>query len=88
VLEHQVEHLTAQRKVGAVCFLLIKFSKHNKVYLVPLPSFLYYWSRKSKQAHIPLEDFYKYAFKVIDTKRTPDDYLLQVDQYISHIDLK
>jgi recombination protein U len=85
VSEHQVDHLVAQHNVGAVCFLLVEFSKRNIVFLVPLPSFLYYWNRRSDKAHIPLEDFQQYAFKVEDTKRTLCDYLLNVDQYITYL---
>lgn len=42
---HQIEFLDTQHRLGAICFLVISFTKYKEEYLVPWPVFMEVYAR-------------------------------------------
>ncbi|MDT3995300.1 Holliday junction resolvase RecU, partial [Mammaliicoccus fleurettii] len=43
--DHQVSHMEQVSNQKGICFLLIKFSYHDSVFLLPFREFMVYWDR-------------------------------------------
>ncbi|MDR7318886.1 Holliday junction resolvase RecU [Brevibacillus nitrificans] len=82
--DHQYDHLEAAEKYGAICFVLIEFTKSNEVMFVPFSTIKQYRLHASTggRKSIPKDDFEYYAYLVSKTKRANLDYLLHVDRMI------
>lgn len=83
VEEHQVQHLEACQRHGAICFFLIEFAKHGTVYLLPYEAFRHFWSRRQPGTRgtqsIALTELELNAYEV-DSGRVGLDYLKVVDK--------
>ncbi|AQT85671.1 Holliday junction resolvase RecU [Paenibacillus larvae subsp. larvae] len=81
--DHQVDYLRKCHEHGAVSFLLIKFEKHNTVYLLPYQSLKHFWERRKTGERgtqsIQIVDFDIHAYQVY-TSMVPVDYLTVVDR--------
>lgn len=43
--EHQIKHMDGILQHGGICFVLIRFSAHDEIYLLEAEKLLYYWRR-------------------------------------------
>lgn len=81
--DHQVEYLKKCHDCGAISFILVEFTKHRTIYLMPYETLQYYWNRRKKgvrgTASIPLEDFEVNAYQVTGGS-VPVDYLSVVNK--------
>ena len=80
--EHQIKHLMNVYKHGAIAFIIVRFTKLNKTFLLTandLKVFLESNSRKS----IPLEYFEQHAYIIKDSFNPCTDYIKIVDKLIS-----
>lgn len=80
--EHQIKHLMNVYKHGAIAFIIVRFTKLNKTFLLTandLKVFLENNSRKS----IPFEYFKQHAYIIKDSFNPCTDYIKIVDKLIS-----
>lgn len=84
ISNHQIEHLEKAEKSGAVCFLLIEFTKTREVYFMPLATIRYYLLHAANggRKSIPKDEFDVYGHSVEKSRRAAVDYLLLVDKLI------
>ncbi|MGI8315325.1 Holliday junction resolvase RecU [Halobacillus mangrovi] len=43
VHQHQIDHMKAVHEHGGICFMIIKFTPLDEVYLLPSPQLFHYW---------------------------------------------
>lgn len=84
VHNHQVDYMVRAHNAGAVCFLLVEFTQHRTIFLLPLQTLMYYWDRRKPGVKgtqsIPLDDFGVYAIQVTGSRRAALDYLAAVER--------
>lgn len=80
---HQYRHLLSIRNHGGVAFLLVRFSKLEEVYVLPIEILSRYWEEalKGGRKSIPYDTFKEGCISVKDY-----DYLEAVEQYIAKYD--
>lgn len=88
IAQHQLDYLDKAEKIGAICFFLIRFSKDQSVFAIPL-SVIQSYVRMSQQPKgkksIPRADFDIYGYLVEQTERAPVDYLQYVDEAVAPV---
>src|SRR5699024_12577168 len=75
--DHQVSHMNQILKQKGICFLLIKFSYHDSVFLLPFRKFIVYWDRYKSGGK-----------KSITIQQIDSDGYLIVYEYIPRIDYR
>ena len=77
--DHQYKHLLSVEKHGGVAFLLVRFSKLDEVYLLPIEILERYWeaAKQGGRKSIPYDTFGQEAFKVENY-----DYLPKLEEYM------
>lgn len=80
--EHQVEHLRRVKEHGAISFIIVYFSRLERIYLLDSDYVTEYYNRaKTGRKSIALEEFEEHAHFIKEGYRKPVDYLSIVDQY-------
>ena len=72
--KHQIEHIRNINKEKGICFLIVRFSKLNKTYLLMANDFLMFID-KNKKSVIPISYFEEYGYLIKDKFIPRVDYL-------------
>lgn len=75
---HQIEHLKRIVKHGGIGFLIVKFSKLNKIFLLNAEDLFYFIDHNNRKS-IPLEYFLKYGKEIKIGLRPRIDYLKYIE---------
>lgn len=76
---HQIQHLSAVLKQGAIAFLIVRFTVYNETYYVPAVCAIDYW-RNSGRSSYPYAWFKENGFLIPGSYVTPVDYIKVIDQ--------
>jgi len=80
--KHQVEHLRRVKEHGAISFIIVYFSRLERIYLLDSDYVSQYFKRsKSGRKSISLDEFEEHAYLIKEGYRKPVDYLEIIDQY-------
>jgi recombination protein U len=82
---HQVEHLRACGRQGAVTFLIVDFTAWHRIYYVPGKVIVDAWDRGEAggRKSVPYDDIERLCFPISQGRGVVLDYLAVVDQAIS-----
>nr|WP_218688398.1 MULTISPECIES: Holliday junction resolvase RecU [Mammaliicoccus]MBW0769815.1 Holliday junction resolvase RecU [Mammaliicoccus lentus] len=82
--DHQVSHMNQILKQKGICFLLIKFSYHDSVFLLPFRKFMVYWDRYKSggKKSIAKQEIERDGYLIPYQYRPRIDYIKIVDQLI------
>ncbi len=82
--DHQVSHMEQVSNQKGICFLLIKFSYHDSVFLLPFREFMVYWDRYKSggKKSITLKEIENDGFLIPIQFRPRINYIKIVDQLI------
>ncbi|WP_315295013.1 Holliday junction resolvase RecU [Mammaliicoccus lentus] len=82
--DHQVSHMNQILKQKGICFLLIKFSYHDSVFLLPFRKFMVYWDRykSGSKKSITKQEIERDGYLIPYQYRPRIDYIKIVDQLI------
>lgn len=82
--DHQVSHMNQTLKQKGICFLLIKFSYHDSVFLLPFRKFMVYWDRYKSggKKSITKREIESDGYLIPYQYRPRIDYIKIVDQLI------
>ncbi|WP_228086190.1 Holliday junction resolvase RecU [Mammaliicoccus lentus] len=82
--DHQVYHMNQILKQKGICFLLIKFSYHDSVFLLPFRKFMVYWDRYKSggKKSITKQEIERDGYLIPYQYRPRIDYIKIVDQLI------
>lgn len=72
--KHQIEHIKNINKEKGICFLIIRFTKINKTYLLMAKDFIEFID-KNKKSVIPISYFEEHAYLIKDKYYPRVDYL-------------
>jgi len=78
---HQINHIRNINNNGGICFLIIRFTKINKTFLLFAKDFLYYIDN-NKRSSIPYSYFEDKGFIIEDGYIPRINYLKIVDKYL------
>ena len=78
---HQIRHLRNIFENGGICFLIIRFTGHNKTYLLFGDDFFYFLDN-NKRKSIPYEYFKEKGYEIEEKYSPRLDYLKIVDKYL------
>jgi len=76
--KHQIEHIRNIEKENGICFLIIRFSKLNKTYLLLARDFINFIDNNTKSL-IPIDYFLEKAYLIKDKFIPRIDYLEIID---------
>ena len=76
---HQIEHLKKVYEHKGIAFLIVRFSKLNKNYLLPIENLIYFLE-SSKKKSIPIDFFNNYGFLINEKYNPRLDYLTIIDK--------
>lgn len=80
---HQIEHLTNVKRHGGIAFYLVRFEKHNEVFLLDADIVLDYLNKNERRS-IPYDVFLKEGIKIKQGYAPRYDYILAVkDKYFT-----
>lgn len=81
---HQLAHLEAAASHGAICFVLVRFMSHNRIFYLSLSNLRRFVQRAKEggRKSIAYNEFLEHCPEVPSTLRAYVDYLLFVDQEI------
>ena len=82
--DHQVSHMEQVLNQKGICFLLIKFSYHDSVFLLPFRKFMVYWDRYKSggKKSITKQEIERDGYLIPYQYRPRIDYIKIVDQLI------
>ncbi|WP_239734403.1 Holliday junction resolvase RecU [Mammaliicoccus sp. G-M28] len=82
--DHQVSHMEQVSNQKGICFLLIKFSYHDSVFLLPFREFMVYWDRYKTggKKSITLKEIENDGYLIPIQFRPRINYIKIVDQLI------
>lgn len=82
--DHQVSHMNQTLKQKGICFLLIKFSYHDSVFLLPFRKFMVYWDRYKSggKKSITKQEIERDGYLIPYQYRPRIDYIKIVDELI------
>lgn len=83
--DHQVSHMEQVSNQQGICFLLIKFSYHDSVFLLPFKQFMVYWDRfkSGGKKSITLQEIERDGYLIPIQFRPRINYIKIVDQLIT-----
>ncbi|PNZ75127.1 Holliday junction resolvase RecU [Mammaliicoccus stepanovicii] len=83
--DHQVSHMQQVLKQKGICFLLIKFTYHDSVFLLPFREFMVYWDRYKSggKKSITIKEIEHDGYLIPYQYRPRLDYIKIVDQLIT-----
>ena len=77
--KHQIKHIKNIHENGGICFLIIRFNKLNKTFILDSKDFLYFIESNERKS-IPITFFDEKAY-IVETKYMPRlDYIVIVDK--------
>ncbi len=76
---HQIRHLDAVLRHGAIAFLIVRFTVMNETYYVDAGTFIQYW-RSADRSSIPYSWFRENGYLIPSSYVKPVDFLIIVDQ--------
>lgn len=77
--KHQIEHIKNIYNNGGICFLIVRFNKCNKTFILSAKDFLSFIDKNTRKS-IPIEYFENNGY-IIETKYIPRlDYIKVVDK--------
>ena len=79
---HQIEHLRSVYRHGAVAFLIVRFTKENKTFLLEAKNLFDFLENNSRKS-IPLSYFEQYGYLIKDTYNPSVDYIKVLDIILS-----
>ncbi len=79
--EHQIEHLKNIDKHKGIAFIIVRFSYHNKTFLLMAKDLIKYIITEERKS-IPLSYFEKNAYEIKENYTPRLDYLKIIDQII------
>lgn len=81
---HQIEHLRACMHMGAICFLIIEFTKRHEIFYVPGKLVIDAWdlAQRGGRKSIPYEDIARQCYLVAQGRGVAMDYLAVVDKLL------
>ncbi|WQJ72760.1 Holliday junction resolvase RecU [Mammaliicoccus sciuri] len=82
--DHQVSHMEQVLNQKGICFLLIKFSYHDSVFLMPFRKFMVYWDRYKSggKKSITLKEIENDGYLIPIQFKPRINYITIVDQLI------
>jgi len=81
---HQISHLSAVLKQGAIAFLIVRFTLYDETYYVPADQVIDYWQNSGRRSY-PYEWFQEHGYLIPGSYVNPVDYIAIVDQlYFDH----
>lgn len=83
--EHQVEHMRACQAQDGICFTIIKFVKHDQLFLLPAKTLFRYWDeRLTGSKSIPKSVIASEGFEIQYGLHPRIPYLKYVDHLLEH----
>ena len=84
---HQIEHLRACMKAGAICFLIVEFTKRHEIFYVPGKLVIDAWDlgQQGGRKSIPYEDIARQCYLVTQGRGVACDYLAVVDRLLEEV---
>lgn len=76
--DHQIKHMQNIVKEKGICFLIVRFTKLNKIYLL-MASDLFYYIKNNKSSTIPLTYFEEKGYLIKEKYIPSIDYLEIID---------
>lgn len=76
--DHQIKHMQNIVKEKGICFLIVRFTKLNKIYLL-MASDLFYYIKNNKSSTIPLTYFEEKGYSIKEKYIPSIDYLEIID---------
>lgn len=82
--QHQIDHLRACRKSGAITFAIIEFASRNEAFWVPSGEIEKAWesAHHGGRKSIPYEEFEFGGWLIPHSRGVPLDYLAVIDQAV------
>lgn len=81
---HQIKHIENVYNNGAICFLVIRFNKLNKTYILMANDFLFFLKENNRKS-IPITYFEEFGY-TIEEKYIPRlDYLKVIDEILGGV---
>ncbi len=77
--KHQIEHIRNINKENGICFLIVRFTKLNKTYLLMANDFINFIDN-NKKSTIPISYFEEYGYLIKDKYYPRVDYLEIIDK--------
>ncbi len=83
--EHQIKHLRACIKQSGVCFAFVKFSKLDRLFLLPATKLFFYWDQQLQggRKSIPLKNIEQDSYEINYGFNPTIPYLDAVDKMIN-----
>lgn len=75
VHQHQIDHMKAIQQHGGISFMIIKFTPHDEVYLLPSPLLFQYWDDQTNGGRKSIP----YSYVKDNGERIPFRYQARVD---------
>lgn len=75
---HQVAHLSAVLKHGAIAFLIVRFTSYDEIYFIPAQKIIDFWNARERSS-IPYSWFQENGTLIPSNYVKPVDYLKVVD---------
>lgn len=72
--QHQIEHLKKVYNHGAIAFLIVRFTKQNKTFLLTAKNFFDFLENNTRKS-IPISYFEKYGYLIKDKYNPKIDYI-------------
>lgn len=83
--EHQVQHMEACLNQEGIAFILLKFSAHNRVFLLKAQAFITFWREKeTRSKSLPLTYVEKHGIEIPYGINPPLDYIKVIDRLIDN----
>lgn len=82
--DHQIQHLRTCESMGAICFVILEFSKRNEIFYVPAQLMIRVWdtAQLGGPKSIPYDDIAVSCYKLTSGRGVVLDYLAVVDELI------
>ena len=77
--KHQIEHINNVLEQEGICFLIVRFVKKNKTFLLKGEDFITF-IKEEKRKSIPLSYFEKYGYEIEDGYMPRLDYIKLIDK--------
>ena len=77
---HQIKHIERVLKCGGICFLIVRFVKINKTYLLFGKDFVSFLNNSTRKS-IPLSYFKEKGYLIKDKLMPKVDYIEIIDKY-------
>ncbi len=83
--EHQIEHMNKVYLHGGITFIVVRFKKLDKTFIMPFKKFIIYYERAKNggRKSIKIEEFEKNSFEIFFNYRIRVDYITLIKKYES-----